>query len=261
MAAVDHFGNTFDNPIPIEFVKFWERPQDIRFVLDQLLGSHDISNHLDVNKIGAAGFSLGGYTAITLAGAKMDFQAIENYLKSEQGKKEAEIPEMPGLISFFEKPEVKESFKNAPPLLDKRIRSVFVMSPAIGQAFPTKENCKDVSVPVYIVAAAKDMIAPPKSNAAHYAKLIRNAQYKILGTDAGHYVFLNEAKDGLKQEAPMFFNDPPGVNRKEIHDQTLQLATDHFQKTLRINVVVKIIGKDHCSFSSTTPQLSMASPK
>src|SRR5688572_24158155 len=83
VAAVDHFGNTFDNPIPIEFVKFWERPQDIRFVLDQLLGSPDISTHLDVNKIGMAGFSLGGYTAITLAGAKMDFQAIENYLKSE----------------------------------------------------------------------------------------------------------------------------------------------------------------------------------
>ena len=106
------------------------------------------------------------------------------------------------------------------------------MSPAIGQAFPGRENFKDVSAPVYIVAAANDMIAPPKSNAAHYAKLIRNAQYKTLGTDAGHYVFLNEAKDGLKQEAPMFFNDLPGVNRKEIHELVLQLATDHFQKTL-----------------------------
>ncbi|HET6543351.1 MAG TPA: dienelactone hydrolase [Chryseolinea sp.] len=233
VAAVDHFGNTFDNPIPIEFIKFWERPQDIRFVLDQLLGSHDISSHVDPNKIGAAGFSLGGFTAITLAGAKMDFQAIENYLKSEQGKKEADIPEMPGLISLFGKPEVKESFEKARPLVDKRIKSVFAMSPAIGQAFPTKENCKDVSAPVYIVAAAKDMLAPPKTNAVHYAKLIRNAQYKILGTEAGHYVFLNEAKDGLKQEAPMFFNDPPGVNRKKIHDEALQLATDHFRKTLK----------------------------
>jgi predicted dienelactone hydrolase len=232
VAAVDHFGNTFDNPIPIEFIKFWERPQDIRFVLDQLLGSHDISSHVDSNNIGAAGFSLGGFTAITLAGAKMDFQAIENYLQSDQGKKEADIPEMPGLMSFFEKPEVKESFEKAPPLADKRIKSVFAMAPAIGQAFPSKENCKDVSVPVYIVAAGKDVLAPPKTNAAHYAKLIRNAQYKILGTEAGHYVFLNDAKDGLKQEAPMFFNDPPGVNRKEIHEQTLQLATDHFRKTL-----------------------------
>jgi predicted dienelactone hydrolase len=233
VTAVDHFGNTFDNPIPIEFVKFWERPQDIRFVLDQLLSAHDISSHLDVNKIGVAGFSLGGYTAITLAGAKMDFQALENYLKTEEGKKEAEIPEMPGLISFFEKPEVQESFKKAPSLVDKRVKSVFVMSPAIGQAFPTKENFKDVSAPVYIVAAANDQIAPLKTNAAHYAKLISASQYKTLGTEAGHYVFLNEAKEGLKQEAPLFFNDRPGVNRKEIHEQALQLATDHFRKTLK----------------------------
>ena len=162
VAAVDHFGNTFDHPIPIEFVKFWERPQDIRFVLDQLLGSHDISPHLDVSKIGAAGFSLGGYTAIALAGAKMDFQAIKTYLKSDEGKKEADIPEMPGLVALFEKPEVEESFKKAPPLQEKRIKSVFAMSPAIGQAFPGKENFNDVKIPVYIVVAAKDMLAPAK---------------------------------------------------------------------------------------------------
>ena len=233
VAAVDHFGNTFDNPIPIEFVTFWQRPQDIRFILDQLLGMQDFSSHLDVNKVGAAGFSLGGYTAITLAGAKMNFQALENYLKTEGGKKEAEIPEMPRLISFFEKPEVQESFKKAPPLGDKRIKSVFVMSPAIGQGFPSKKNFKEVSVPVYIVVTAKDAIAPPKTNAEHYAKLIAKSQYKILDSDAGHYVFLNEAKDGLKQEAPLFFNDTPGVNRKAIHEQALRLATDHFRKTLK----------------------------
>jgi predicted dienelactone hydrolase len=188
---------------------------------------------VDAARIGAAGFSLGGYTAITLAGAKMDFDALKNYLNTEVGKKEAEIPEMPGLISLFGKPEVKESYKKAPSLFDKRIKSVFVMSPAIGQAFPTNENFKAISIPVYIVAAANDIIAPIKTNAAHYAKLIGTSQYKTLGGDAGHYVFLNEAKEGLKQEAPMFFNDPPGVNRHEIHEQALQLAVDHFRKTLQ----------------------------
>jgi len=233
VVAVDHFGNTFDNPIPIEFAKFWERPQDIRFVLDQLLGSKDLALAIDPNRIGVAGFSLGGYTAITLAGAKMDFQAIKNYLKSDEGKKEADIPEMPGLISFFEKPEVEESYKKAPPLQDERIKSAFVMSPAIGQAFPAKENFKDVTVPVYIVVAAKDAIAPLKTNAAHYAKLISKSQYKVLGGEAGHYVFLNEAKEGLKQEAPTLFNDPPGVNRKAVHDEALRLAVEHFGKTLK----------------------------
>jgi predicted dienelactone hydrolase len=233
VVAVDHFGNTFDNPIPVEFVKSWERPQDIRFVLDELLSTSDISSSVDVKRIGVAGFSLGGFTAIALAGATMDYQALENYFKTESGKKEAEIPEMPGLVSFLGKPEIHESFKKAPPLNDKRIRSVFVMSPAIGQTFPTKENFKDVSVPVYIVAAGKDQIAPLKTNAAHYAAMIRTSQYKIVGAEAGHYVFLNEANDGLKNEAPLFFTDPPGVDRKLIHEQVLKLAIDHFKKGLK----------------------------
>jgi predicted dienelactone hydrolase len=233
VAAVDHFGNTFDNPIPIEFVKFWERPQDIRFILDQLLTTSEISSSIAVNRIGAAGFSLGGYTAIALAGGEMDYQALTNYFKTESGKKEAEIPEMPGLISFLEQPEIHELFKKAPPLKDNRIKTVFVMSPAIGQAFPTKANFKDVHVPVYIVAAGKDQIAPVKTNAAHYAAMIRNSKYKVIGSDAGHYVFLGEANESLKKEAPLFFSDPPGVNRKLIHEQVLELATDHFKKGLK----------------------------
>jgi predicted dienelactone hydrolase len=233
VAAVDHFGNTFDNPIPLQFVTFWERPQDIRFILDQLLASKDLATSIALDKIGAAGFSLGGYTAITLAGAKMDLYALKEYLKSEEGKKEADIPEMPGLITLFEKPEVEESYKKAPPLQEKRIKSVFVMSPAVGQAFPTKENFKDVTIPVYIVVAARDMLAPALTNAAHYAKNINKAQYKVLGTEAGHYIFLNEAKDGLKQELPALFSDPPGESRKAVHDEALRLAVEHFGKTLK----------------------------
>ena len=36
VAAVDHFGNTFDNSIPEHFVKIWDRPKDISFLLDVL---------------------------------------------------------------------------------------------------------------------------------------------------------------------------------------------------------------------------------
>ena len=201
--------------------------------MDELLRSPDLSSSVDVTKIGAAGFSLGGYTAIALAGAKMNLEAFEDYVKTPDGKKEADIPEMPGLLSYFERPEVKESFKKAPALVDKRIKSVFVMSPAIGQAFPGKENFKEVSVPVYIVAAENDAIAPVGTNASHYARLIATSQYKALGGTAGHYVFLNEARDALKQDAPLFFTDPPGVDRRDIHEQTLRLAVDHFSKTLK----------------------------
>ncbi|HZI25146.1 MAG TPA: alpha/beta fold hydrolase [Chryseolinea sp.] len=232
VAAVDHFGNTFDNPIPIEFAKFWERPQDIRFILDRLLES-DVASSVNINSIGMAGFSLGGYTSIAVAGAQMDYEALVAYTKTERGKKEADIPEMPGLISMLDQAEMHALFKKAPPLHDARIKSVFVMSPALGQGFPSKENFKNVSVPVYIVVAGNDQICPMETNAKHYAAQIRSAQCKVVGEKAGHYVFLNEAKEGLKSEAPVFFQDAAGVDRHAVHEQTLSQAVDHFRKTLK----------------------------
>jgi predicted dienelactone hydrolase len=233
VAAVDHFGNTFDNPIPIEFAEFWKRPQDITFIIDQLLANPDIYSSIDQTRIGAAGFSLGGFTAIALSGAVMDYPAFEKFLQTPDGKKETDIPEMPGLISYFKMPEVRESFLNAPPLKDKRIKSVFVMSPALGQIFPVKENFKDVNVPVSIVSVGKDQLAPPGTNALHYAKMIGGAKYTELSPAAGHYVFLNEAMEPVRKEAPHLFTDAQGVDRKDIHNKGLSLAVTHFSQTLK----------------------------
>jgi predicted dienelactone hydrolase len=236
VAAVDHYGNTFDNPIPIEFLKCWERPLDLQFVLNQFLNS-EVAKVIDEKHIGAAGFSIGGFTAICLAGAKMDLNALEKYFKTDGGKKEADIPEMPGLLLLFDQPGTRDTLwrsyaKALPRLADKRIKSVFMMSPAAGQAFPNAASTRGVHVPVYIVAAGNDQIAPLETNAKHYVTLLKDAQLVIVGANAGHYIFLNEAKDGLKQQAPLFFTDPEQVSRGEVHQQVLEMAIEHFKKTL-----------------------------
>ena len=56
VAAVDHFGNTFDNPIPDGVHKILGAPAGHSFCVGSVVRLHDISTHLDVNKIGAAGF-------------------------------------------------------------------------------------------------------------------------------------------------------------------------------------------------------------
>ncbi|PSR53873.1 hypothetical protein AHMF7605_10270 [Adhaeribacter arboris] len=59
VAAVDHWGNTYENKIPLEFLKPWERPLDISFALTALLQNSEFSKVIDPQKIGAAGFSFG----------------------------------------------------------------------------------------------------------------------------------------------------------------------------------------------------------
>jgi predicted dienelactone hydrolase len=148
------------------------------------------------------------------------------------GKEEVNVPEMPGLVNLFDKPEIQQGFAAAPPLKDERIKAIFVMSPAVGQGFPTKKNFSDLKFPAYIITVGMDKITPLKTNAAHYAGLIPGSQYSVIDENAGHYVFLNEAKNILKNNAPTYFSDPPSVNRKIVHDKALALAVGHFKKVL-----------------------------
>src|SRR3954454_7369758 len=101
VAAVDHWGNTFDNKIPIEFLKPWERPQDISFSINSLLHDKEFKTIIDDQRIGAAGFSYGAYTVIALAGAQLDFATLIHYYKTT-GQKEIDIPELPGIRQYLD---------------------------------------------------------------------------------------------------------------------------------------------------------------
>ena len=232
VAAVDHWGNTFDNKIGIEFVKPWERPQDISFVLTSLLSDADFKPVINPEKIGAAGFSFGGFTVIALAGGKFDFMILRNYYKTI-GHKELEIPEYPNLAKFLDDSTLLAGAKNYPPLQDKRIKAFFSISPALGPGFVAGKQVKNIIKPVYIVGSQGDSIAPVKTNAKHYHELIKGSQYYENPGKTGHYVMLPEAIDEVKKEAPIYFTDDPSVNRHQVHLKVNDLAADFFIKNLK----------------------------
>ncbi|HXQ37593.1 MAG TPA: prolyl oligopeptidase family serine peptidase, partial [Anaerolineales bacterium] len=70
VAAVNHHGNTAAEPqrAPQGFLLYWERAKDLTSVLNELLADSMFGPRIDRNRIGAAGFSLGGYTVISVAG-------------------------------------------------------------------------------------------------------------------------------------------------------------------------------------------------
>ncbi|MEO3406526.1 hypothetical protein AAFN85_21610 [Mucilaginibacter sp. CAU 1740] len=232
VAAVDHYGNTYDHKIPLEFVKPWERPLDISFAITSLLNNPDIGPLVDQQKIGAAGFSFGGYTMIALAGAKLDFEQARNYYKTI-GHKELEIPEFPGLIKLLDDSALIAGSKHVSPLKDKRIKAFFSISPALGFGFTRKEQVADIVSPLYIVGSQSDSIAPVKTNARHYHQLIPKSSYTELPGKTGHYVMLGEAIDEVKKEAPIYFTDDTSVNRHAVHLQVDSLAVAFFRKELK----------------------------
>lgn len=229
VAAVDHWGNTYDHKIALEFLKPWERPQDISFVISSLLSEPDTKDVINADKIGMAGFSFGGYTAIALAGGKFNFLSLLNYYKTT-GRNEINVPEFPGIGKYLDDKDLLAVAKNPPQLYDKRIKAFFSISPALGPGFVSDH---DITTPVYIVGSQNDSMAPIKTNALRYHQLIKRSQYYVNPGKTGHYVMLQEAIDEVKKEAPTYFADDVSVNRHQVHLKVDSLAVGFFVKNLK----------------------------
>jgi predicted dienelactone hydrolase len=229
VAAVDHWGNTNDNKIAIEFLKPWERPQDISFVLNKLLVDEQISVSIDTLRIGAAGFSFGGYTVIALAGGELDYPHMLNYYRTI-GHREVDSPEFPGLGKLLYDSTLVAGTKNVPYLKDPRICAFFAICPSNGPGFINKNQFKAVSKPVFIIGVQSDSLAAVEKNAKVYHRLINHSKYYEFKGKAGHYVMLPEAIDELKKESPIAFSDDFSVNRHQIHLKVDEIANRFFQK-------------------------------
>ncbi len=231
VAAVDHWGNTYDNKIPLEFLKTWERPLDISFVLTALLADNAIKPAIDPQRIGAAGFSFGGYTVIALAGAVLDYNTVLAYYKAN--RQELDVPELPGVSKYIDDPALMDAIKRVPPLKDNRISAFFSISPSLGQGFTCKEQFASIQAPLFIVGSQSDSSSPVKANARHYHELIAGSSYFEFPGKTGHYVMLNEAIDDVKKSDPTYFTDDPSVNRSQVHATVIDLAVRFFRSHLK----------------------------
>lgn len=232
VVSLDHYGNSTFNKIPREFVKWWERAIDIQYVLTQVLKDEKIGTKIDTSKIGGVGFSLGGYTNIALAGGYVD-RAIKENEKAEDRKMPAEFPKTDEIIDFENDSLIVSSYNKYKNLVkDDRIKAFFVMAPAIGFGFHSKEQTNKITAPIFITAGKGDLVAPVKNNAEKYHSLIKTSQIHLFDKDVEHYIFLNESTEFGKEVAPEITIDNPTVDRKKIHKKTLELALNFFKNTL-----------------------------
>jgi predicted dienelactone hydrolase len=241
-AAVNHPGNTGVEAYTTQgFVLWWERAHDLSAVIDNLLADPTFGKRIDPKRIGAAGFSLGGYTMIEIAGGITDPALFRDFCKSPRADGICkDPPEFSGLVGkFFDAdqlaktdPEMQSSLNHASDSYrDPRIRAVFAMAPALGPAF-RMESLKKISIPVAIVAGSADANVPIASSAQFFAREIPGAALTLL-PDATHYVFLFTCGEAGKKSRPMMCADPPGIDRDAIHAKTSGIALEFFKKHLK----------------------------
>jgi predicted dienelactone hydrolase len=235
VVAVNHPGNNGATGYTTQgFVEGWERANDITTVINDMLEDPRFGSKIDADRIGAAGFSFGGYTMMELAGARTDINRLLAWCDEQKGA--CNPPEMPDLMEKFksirQQPDVQQALQRAGvSYRDPRIRAVFAIAPAVARAF-SPESLQKINIPVEIVAGAGDLIAPPPENAQFFAANIKGAELTILPGGVGHYTFLDVGTDAGKKKFPALFVDNTGVDREAVHRQVGEMAAEFFEKEL-----------------------------
>ncbi len=246
--AVDHPGNTSNGKMtPEGMALWWERATDLSDVIDGMLADDEFGRRIDRTRIGAAGYSLGGYTVLELAGAKTDIAAFFDLCRpksdadSNAGGGDAavcHVPEMRGMGSISDilaavrKTSGESLARSGESYRDPRVKAVFAMAPALGFT-ETPESLRAMKVPVEMVVGDADKTAPPRDNADSLRNNIHGARETVL-PGVTHYAFLDECTAQGKQALPQYCVDPPGMDRAAVHAETVQLAIPFFDKALRL---------------------------
>jgi predicted dienelactone hydrolase len=163
-------------------MEFLNRPQEITFLIDELermvSASPTWAARMDLDRIGMFGDSLGGSTALALAGAPI------NHARLVQSCDSDEI-----ILNFSLYLQCQARF--LPPrnynLRDDRIKAVLVTHP-LGGFLYGPEGMSQITVPLLMIAGSQDIVAPVVTEQIHpYIWLQSEPKYLALLDVGTHF--------------------------------------------------------------------------
>ncbi|MGJ8617665.1 MAG: alpha/beta hydrolase family protein [Sulfitobacter sp.] len=86
VAAINHPGTSSWLREPDDARQLWERPRDVTRVIDHVLNTADLAQYIDASRIYMGGHSLGGFTAIALAGGRYDAAQFNGFCADHPGE-------------------------------------------------------------------------------------------------------------------------------------------------------------------------------
>ena len=129
---------------------FVDRPLDISYILDKLeqLNAKEFNNRLNLEQVGIFGYSLGGTTALSLAGAKFDFAKLAQDCAQPLNLLNISILYQ---CRALELPREKRSLK------DERIKAAFMFVP-FGNSIFQQSDLNKISIPTMFQVVDQDFL-------------------------------------------------------------------------------------------------------
>jgi predicted dienelactone hydrolase len=205
VALPEHRGNTRnDNSLAGTAANLENRPRHISLTIDAVFGDPVIKNHIAPARVAVIGHSIGGYTALALAGGRPWAAPHE---------------------SLDGKPHPVRVTR------DRRVCSLVLLMPATFWFIP--ESLKQVHVPILMRTGERDEITP----ASHADTVTRGVSdpslvdHKVI-PGAGHFSVMSKfPPEMIRPDFPPS-QDPEGFNREDIHPSLYSDIVDFLKRAL-----------------------------
>lgn len=160
--------------------EFVDRPKDVSFLLDKLAQINqtfgELQGKFNTKQVVVIGHSLGGYTALALAGAELNLTALRQACKSV----------VPLLHSPGEWLQCAAAdLSKAPTLGDSRIVGAIILNPVVGQLFG-ETGLRKVRIPTLTLASTEDAFTPAITHQLEPFQQLGGNKYLITAVGATH---------------------------------------------------------------------------
>ena len=228
----NHPGSTSGDSDPETSLKIGLRAQDMSALIDQLPALFDGAMTADPQRIAAAGFSLGGHTALALAGARLSKDQLLSYCERQTNSGLNECGWFTGGgydLNAIDRAGFERNHA------EPRIRAVVSIDPGFAAAFDV-QSLPAIDRPVQIINLGSEGDVPEGVDGSGLAAMIPGSDH-VQVAEAWHFDFLGTCKTLAPLLLAATFDDPicstrGRRSRQDIHDEIAASATAFLEKAL-----------------------------
>ncbi|MEH1938877.1 MAG: alpha/beta hydrolase [Nostoc sp.] len=182
--------------------EFKDRPLDVTYILNQLEKGNQsdsrFKGRLNLQQVGVFGQSLGGYTALALAGAKINFEQLK------QDCQPAALQNTWNMSLLLQCRALELSISKSGKdynLRDERVKAAIAVNPITSSIFG-KAGLSQVKTPVMIVSSSDDTVAPALSEQILPFSWLANSQkYLVMLVGGTHFSTIGNGNPANQQVA------------------------------------------------------------
>jgi predicted dienelactone hydrolase len=194
VAAVNHPGSTTHDRSPQAAAQLWQRPADISRAIDAVLAQPEQFGAVEKDRIAVAGHSLGGWTALEIAGSRFDTERFAKDCASHLKLASCKVYQTMNPVSL---PDANSRL--AADLSDKRVTAIVSLDLGLSRGM-TDASLAALPVPTLVIAAgvpSEDL--PAQLESADLVKRLPPASTRYVEiSDASHFSFMSICKPGAQ---------------------------------------------------------------